>query len=261
MLIKNKRGDMSVILITLMTVLLCTASIFIFITSSKKANAEISDVSVFSKLDEQKNIAEFYIKDAGEKAVISVYKEIIDNKEFYSSPLISNSNGDVEFKGLNSEINKNFIDKFDTIFKNNFMSYGFTEEYLKNLNEIVYDGKFSRDFNGNFFSVSMSGVEFNEQSGKINISYLPTLSAKFNLEEIGVSSFDEIYRTKEDCKTHETAELIKRCFENDLANFDAEVLEKTDSAGKKYFLVNLETKKEFFINGKFEKIKFGFVQV
>jgi hypothetical protein len=246
LIIKNKKGSESIAttLLVFLILLVCTSSLFIFITHSKKVNIEILDAGIMNEVQLKQNLAEFYIREASEKAVVESYDEVIKNNEYIKEPTY-NLEKNVEFNELNNNLNQIFIEKF----KINFKNYKFQEDYLKNLQENISPPF----FDGEKLNINVSNFEINEFSEKINVTYYPKISLNIELNKIGLDNFDKIYQIKEECKDEESIEKMENCFKNNLTNFNVKIVEKIISEDEKYFIVNLTSKKEFLINGKFIK--------
>jgi len=261
MLIKNKRGDMAVVLVVFLTLLITSVSLFVFVTSSNKINAKISDAGIVNNVQIKENEAEFYIKETAEDSVVDSYTEIIQNENYIEQPAIYNSEKEVEFKDLNSGADEELNKKFNEKFKGDFENYEFEKEHLKKLKDVISKDGFSALFNGQAFQLNINAFEMNDSSAKVNVSYTPKIFLEINLTRIGLDSFNKIYLSKEECKTGQTAEAMKTCFEDNLRNFNVEVVEKTNSANEKYFLVKLKSKKTFLTETGFENLEFSFVPV
>ncbi|MEK6945665.1 MAG: hypothetical protein AABW63_02640 [Nanoarchaeota archaeon] len=256
MLIKNKNGSVHVPLIVFMTVATVITAIFIFTISASNFEAKISDARVVQFTSNVYDFGEFYINQAGEKAFADSYFELINDKSFLENPKI-NSNGDLEFAKLNSNLNDEMLKKISPKFKENFNSYEFTNEFMVKIKESISTDRF-RIVNENGKSqIAVTNLEFSFSSNNINVVYFPEISALLDTNKIGLDSFEEIYTAKEKCKNDEE---IKECFEQELKSFNVDVGQKTDN-GNRYYLVTLTSKQEFFIDGEFMSLKLSFVGV
>jgi len=65
----NKRADISVSLLVLMTIVLLISSIFIFITNINKVGAEVIDVKFIDEVYVRENEIDFYVNEAMTRAV------------------------------------------------------------------------------------------------------------------------------------------------------------------------------------------------
>ena len=246
---KNKRGDMTVLLFVVFALIISSAALFSFITSSNKVEAKISDSRFIENLYLDKSLAEVYLTDFGEYAIVKTYEEFVAGDKYIENPNY-NSEYQVRFGDLNSGLNEEFSNNFVEAFKTEFGRYDFEEDDLQNLKEIIVAGYFDVEFDGEVLTIAINKWEMNDSLNDIDVAYSPRISLKFDIERIRLHSFEEIYEVKENCKASEN---VKNCFE-DLANFEIEVLENGGDV-----FVEMESKKDFLIDGEFKTIKFGFV--
>lgn len=254
MFYKNKKGDMTILLFVILVLLVTSATTFSFIMSSGKTEAKISNARFIETLYSKQDLAEFYLIQAGEIAIVKTYNSFVEEDNYINNP-IYNSKEEVEFKELHSKLSENFHDKFVENFKTGFDSYDFEDDYLKNLKETINDGDFEITVDREALEIVIDSWGMNDSLNDINITYTPEISLKFDLKKIGLHSFEEIYEIKERCKGDEN---IENCF-SDLINFDVSVVEKEKSDGQKYFFMTCTTKKEFLIEDRFDSIRFSFV--
>jgi len=261
MLMKNKRGDLSVVLLVFLVLFITIYSLFTFTTSSMNVEEKISNVKIIDKIYSQENLVEFYVKEAGEKAVVKSYKEIIKDSNYIGGSVILINNVDAEFTFPKKDLNDIFMVKFIDNFKKEFQKYEFDEDYLKDLKEVIISNDFEINFDGNDLNVIFINFEFEEnyEKGNLrNIKYMPKMILNFDLNKIGLESFDKIYNVKDNCKSQVD---IGECFNLELNNFNAVLMNKQKSSGEGYSLVTLTSNKEFLIDGNYEKIEFGFVLI
>ena len=251
---KNKKVDISILLLVVLVLLLTSATLFSFIMSSGKTEVKISNAKFIENFYSRQDLAEFYLSQAGEIAMVKTYKEFVEEDDYISNP-IYNFKEEVEFRELHSKLSENFHDKFIENFKTEFKSYGFEEDYLKNLKEIIQDGNFDVVVDVGILILAVNGWEMKASLNDINITYTPGISLKFDLEKVGLHSFEKIYEIKERCKGDKN---IEDCF-SDLINFNVSVVEKEKTSGERYFFVTCATKKDFLIGGEFDMIRFSFV--
>lgn len=254
MFYKNKKGDIAILLLVVLVLLLTSATLFSFIMSSGKTEVKISNAKFIENFYSRQDLAEFYLSQAGEIAMVKTYKEFVEEDDYINNP-IYNFKDEVEFKGLHSKLSENFHDRFVENFKTEFNSYDFEEDYLKNLKEIIKDGDFDAVVDEGSLTLAVNDWEMKDSLNDINITYSPGISLKFDLKKVGLHSFEEIYEIKERCKGDEN---IEDCF-SDLINFDVSVVEKEKSDEQKYFFVTCATKKDFLIGEEFDSIRFSFV--
>ncbi|MEK6917539.1 MAG: hypothetical protein AABW51_01185 [Nanoarchaeota archaeon] len=253
---KNKIGSVHVTLIVFMMITTVVTSIFIFTTSESGFETKISDARVVQFTSNVYDFGEFYINQAGEKAFVDSYIGFIQDNSFIENPKM-NSQGDVEFTKLSSNLDNRMLRDISPKFKDNFNSYEFKNNFMEEIKDSINKDKFRITNENEQFKIVVSNLEFNFSSNNINVVYFPEISDLLDLNKVGLNSFDEIYTAKEKCKKDEK---IKECFEKELKSFNVSVEQKTDN-GNKYYLIKLSSKKEFFINDEFKSIELSFVGV
>lgn len=258
MLIKNKRGDVSVVLLVLLVLVVTGASVFSFITNSGKVSSKISGAGVVEGVYLEENLIEFYLNEAGKRAVVVSYNELINSEEYVENPVV-NFRNEVRFGNLHPNLNENLKTKFSKNLKTEFLAYEFKEDYLINLKQSILDEEFSVALSKGVFRLSVSGQELDNVLENNSITYFPEISLDFNLNEIGLDSFERVHATKEFCKDKASKNLIENCFNEKLKGFTSLVEEKTAVSSNNYTFVALTSKKEFLINEQFKNIKFGFI--
>ena len=236
----NKKGVyIGSVIFVIMTILLVVATLFSFLTSTSKVEAEVYDVVFLDTAYSQEKEMNYLLLQELENAVIESYDEILLNKEYIGGGIVkTNSEGYVEFRDIESNL--------DSLFKN------------KIKNKLHYNS-FEVEKKENIFLVSIAGEKIIKNSSKINISYKPILSSEINLNSLGLNSFKEIYEFKEKCIYESSIKEIKNCYNSNrnlISYFDLEIPEKTN-----YIVMTLTSKKEFLINNQLQKISFSFVPV
>lgn len=255
---KSKKGSIWIVLLVFLDLFIVSASLYIFITSSWVAREKIYDASIIDKLSEKENLAEFYIREAGKKAVVESYKDIANNQEYIGGAVTLINNIDPEFGLLNENLNENFRASFIENFKKEFSAYEFDEQYLKDLRDVVLSEDFQVYFDGEIINVVFLNLQFKGSVEDINVNYNPSISIAISLTKIGLESFNDIYQTKEECKSKEN---MQECFNSNLRNFYSEFQSKEKPNSEGYSLATLISKKEFFLDSdkSYEKIQFSFV--
>jgi len=247
---KNKRGDMTVVLLVVFVLVISSAALFSFIASSNKVEAKISDARFIENLYSDRDLAEFYLVGASESSIIKIFNETVESDSYIEEPNY-NFDGQVRFGVLSSGLNEKFKEDFVEEFKIEFSKYDFEEDHLKSLKEIVAAGSFDVVFDGEVLTVLITSWKFDDALNDIEVTlYSPRIDLKFDMMKMGLHSFEELYEVKENCKGREN---IQGCFE-ELVNFEVEVAEKGEDV-----FVDLTSKKDFLISGGFRNINFGFV--
>ena len=255
--IKNKKADVSVVLFVLFTLVICVLAIYAFITSSNQMEFQISDFNRIEEVYLKFSSAKFYLNLAGKEAFFKTYKEVV-NQELYVEQPVKKVNSNLKFENLNSNWKQEFNNKFKENFKLEFSSYSFNEDYLINLRQLILDNEFEILEKKGGFDIFISNLNLSSYSKTLNVTYTPKFLLGFDFNKEKLNSFEEIYEIKEICKSQKGVEV---CFNENLLNFNAELIEKEKTSGEKYFVVNLESKKSFLFESGFEKIKLSFVLV
>lgn len=250
---RNRKGDVSVLLLVILVLLVASATLFSLVISSGKVKAKISSAQFINNFYVKQELIEFYFNQAGEKTIVKTYDEFSNSGDYINNPIISG--GEIEFKNINNRLDENFKNRYIENFKEEFESYNFEEDYLRDLRQIILDENFDVVVDKEIVTMTINNLEMNSSIEGINVTYIPEISLEFNLKKIGLHSFNEIYNVKEKCKN---AEELEECY-SDLIYFDVIVEEKEKSSSEKYFLVTLTSKKRFLIDRKFENIGFSFV--
>ncbi len=250
---KNRKGDLSVLLLVVLVLLVASVTLFSLVISSGKVKAKISNAQFINNFYSKQDLIEFYLNQAEEKAIVETYNEFVENSDYINNPITSGK--EIEFKNINNRLDENFRNRFIENFENEFGNYNFEEDYLNNLKQIILNENFEVVVNKDILIITIDNLEMNSFVENINLTYIPEISLKFNLKKIGLNSFYEIYDVKEKCKN---VKDMEDCY-GDLINFNVSVIEKEKTNGEKYFLVTLVSKKRFLIDGKFDNLQFSFV--
>lgn len=261
----NKKGDVAVNMIVLMTLVLVAVTIMSFFIYNGKIQAKITDARFLDNIYTPEENARFYISDAGEKAIVTSYKEMIDSGLFTGqSP--TKIEGVVVFDSiLPRQVDDDFTLKFNENFKSIIQGYDISYK-----NEI-YESRGS--VNGDIFniigSITISGsmtikdnkriwiwyfipTPFSEEVIKqmMAISYKPKINIIFNISEIGLHSFQDIFSASKACLSEKD---VQGCLSGKLVNFNVQVGEQGN-----YKKVSLISKKKFVVNN-LEEIKLAFL--
>jgi hypothetical protein len=266
-ILKNKKADMTVLLLVILVLVVSSGTLFSFLSNSGKVEAKIYDVSFIEKVYAEKDLAEFYLIETGELAFVKIYKEFVEEDKYVENPQKENSRNQVRFGTLNPNLNEEFKESFIEAFKVEFEKYDFEELYLNTIKEIIATENFEIEFDGEVLSMLITSSKFSnilndgkgdlitslelgEPLNDMEVDYSPVIFLKFDVGKIGLHSFEEFYTVKENCKGEENVEV---CFE-ELNNFNVEISENGDDV-----FVDFVSKKDFLIEGDFQNINFGFV--
>jgi len=141
----KKRGAMEIVLLVVLVLLVASVSLFTFGAGASYTKVNINDAKFVESFYQKQDLAEFYIRQVGEEA-------------------------------------KNSEKDFGVVFKEGFSKYKFEEDYLKELQKIISEDKFSFFSEEDIVGVMISSWEIKDSSGKIQIKYVPKISVAFNLE-------------------------------------------------------------------------------
>lgn len=243
----NKKADMSIVLLVLLTSLAVGAALFSFITSGSVAK-EVIDPRVVESVYVQENNIEFYLNEIGERALVKTYSDFVKEGDYVSVPVKFNS-GYPYFDNLRPDLNDLFIKKFKDNFKNEIRNYRFEEDYLKQLNSKEFDVVGSY----NNFEVVFKNLEMKQSFGEENILgvyYKPEIKIQLGLSKIGLINFNELYEVKIECKNI-GCPLKKSGF----SITDGEI----SIGGKMKRIISFESQKKFLMDSGYDFIKFGFI--
>ena len=210
---------------------------------------EISNAGFLQESYIKENNIKNYLSLALEEAIVESYLEINNSQEYVTDPVITNSQGEIEFNNLASDLDSNFLEKVKEKFEISFLKYHFEEEVGKDNFEITFED--------GVFNVVLDEIILKESFEDISWAYTFSPQAFSSLNKLGLEDFEAIYNAKEDCKNQEN---VQDCMSNLLSNFNIVVENKENLfSDKEYRLVKVSSKRNFLINNNFEKIKFEFV--
>ncbi|MAG11157.1 hypothetical protein CMI44_02500 [Candidatus Pacearchaeota archaeon] len=136
----NKRGNIAITILVFLVATLVFSSVFIFFTTSGKASAKIYDAKFLDSVYVKQNLAEFYLRHAGENMKNSGY-----SKES---------------------------------FKKKFEEYDFDEDYLKELKKIISEDKFNLKKEDKILEIVVNEWKIKDLHKNI-VTYIPKISVKF----------------------------------------------------------------------------------
>lgn len=250
----GKRGNVQVTVFILLAILLMGFTIFKFATTSKIVEEKIGGAEVMESFYSDEEQINFYFQETGERAAIKAYKEFAS--EGWYADGMQFVDGNVVFENLNPGFRENFIIAFEEKFKEEFAKYKFENSYYQRVSEYLQKGDLiaELDASGNILKFKMAAPQMivitnNELRG----SYSFEIKNKIRLDEIGLESFEKIKDAKDSCKNEGDVVKIKDCISNKIKNFESSGRESNG-----YYLIDLQSKKEFFIDGNKERVEFNF---
>ena len=111
-LFRDKRANAWINVMVILVLATCLAAGYTFLTSSNEIEAEISGVSVLNDVHIEENEFNFYVTEAGEKAIEETYKKLkLPEKELHTeNSFFSNFEEQFKIYGLEGYlIRKNFV--------------------------------------------------------------------------------------------------------------------------------------------------------
>ena len=230
---RNRKGDMSILFLVILSLLVCVASVFAFLTSGTKVTEEIVNVAVELVSINEKNSVEFYVSEVSEKLLIENYIYVLENNDL---SLVAN-------EIIENRIYEDFKDYFrnvdETIEVPQFNSLrGF----------VLDDEKFKRsdvDLNEEGLVIRINKLDLGTPGEGIDVEYLAVLNVKISYDEVGLQGIEETINAKLECSSFSNEGAIEDCFNEDLENFDTEV----DKQGEEFF-VRMWPKRDYFVNGE-----------
>ena len=254
---RNKRGDAAIVFLVFMVLVLFIFALFKF-ASAQTISLEGFDLSKIEKVSSTKLAFEQSLNFAAQKAAVKTFDEF-SKGDNYDYIYARKSTG--EFFKLHEKLKENFANRFKENFLEIFSSQTSSDKSIANEYEMIKKQKGNLDvsFDNDNISIKFNYVYAPDTVESINVQDSARIELKIPLNKIGLNGFDEIYLTKEKCKSLGDVTQIRDCFEKYLINFDAEVLPAKENAGKFGFtpidsstlnIVKLTSKSDFsFIDG------------
>ena len=230
--IKNKRGDLAITALVLMTLVICVLASFSFIQNSKGVKESVYSASLSEGVKTNIQINRFYMRDAGEKAFVKTYKEFVETGEYIKNPITTISG--IEFSDLQEDINGRFKQKF-------------SENFLEEIKGYPITGVFSFNSEEEFAEVTMESYGIKVYNTGDGVEYNHPISENIFFSDVGLESFQNLDFVKEICKNNALDK--ETCFSK-LENFDVSL------DGEK---VTLTSKRKFVIDNSLQGIQFSFI--
>lgn len=275
---KNEKGATTIaaVILVIITLILVTISLYSFIT---KKNDFYSSLDIIDSLDTLTIIEEkidFYLQNALYWSIIESYHNFSENS-YYILDSCENCEEKI-FCAINPDLEKNFENSIKENLKENFKYFSF--EYMDNkddktknivfnlqkLKEYILKEKFILKCEEINCTISLDNFELSEEGyEKDKIIYLikrnKNISITLTEEDLFLEDFRTIEKKSKECvKNNSDILSIKKCLSEEIKYFNVDVVEKNcGDENKKYYLLNLESKKLFFINNELKKIKMKFI--
>jgi hypothetical protein len=264
-MIKNKRANVEIIILVILILILIVACLFVF-SFSKTSSLDNFDLSSVHQTNSNRIVFEQSLYLAAEKASIKTFDEFILGEEY---DYLKGRKNTGEFFNLNDRLKETFSNRFRDNFLEIFSSQVFYDNSLKYQYEMIKAGKFDTSFDGDNVTIKFYYVSTVVHDEFINIEDSTHNEIKIPLNRVGLSGFNELYFSKEKCKSILDTEEMRYCFEESLYNFDVEVFLVEDSASDFGFittdstsslnLVSLKSKNDFSFKDGIRKVEIAFV--
>lgn len=231
----NKRGDISIVVLVLLTFLLCGSTLLYFSFNKNKVVSYVGDASAIDEVRIQEREARFYLRQVAERAIIESYIFAAKDVKSYSA--------EGAFSKLVLEKIKELIAK-DTS----------SDEIVDRIRKSTANNGISVKMEGDKVFVSLENVVFYASSneGRIQASYIPKILVDVGLTDMGLydlKKVDSYYNNV--CK--KSLWTFFSCMTTEFVLYDF-VQRECDSNGNacKNFLV---TKAAFFVENELKQIE------
>jgi hypothetical protein len=264
--LSSKKGtaqSLAIIFLVLGTIALISFSLVRFSWGVSVVKESFDSFSIFEEVYERVGFSERTLFYLGEEVVVREYEKLAQAGEY----ILNAKRFDLFPRYL----------VFSSVRREEDIEKKFREvlfpEMEKKRNELrtsleVFDLDLSSQLSkGFFFNYSSEGIFLgvsnwitDKSLDGLRIRYLPSLEIPFYFSNLGLVSFEELYRIKEECKLKGSSEEIEKCFERELFNFDVKISELQKEGNKiSLFQVDLSSKRKFFLDGKLRPVEFGFL--
>jgi hypothetical protein len=252
---KGKKGDVSVTLLVMMTVGISIASLLIFYLSENKIISELQSPRPVLNIYAERELLGFYAYDVLRQSVIESYNELAGSRGFISeTPICEEFDGARVFCSPDTNLKSNLENNARIRFFQKFKP----EELKKRYKEENIDIELGLDkINiklGNSFKLEIKNITFvySQADSKIIVRHNFDISQEIKFDEIGMASFEEIYKKINECKALE----FRACFKLD--NFDVDIEEESYS-GQGFYNIKMVSKANFFLNNELKPIEIAFL--
>ena len=265
--IKSKRGvaqSFSILFLVLGAIVLVGFTIFRFYLGVSAVQESLEPYQAFEELLSRENFAKKTLYVAGEEIVVKGYEDFAKSGGYILNAEQSSSfNNYLGFTDLRTPesmktiLNGALYPEMENK-RTSFLSTG--ERINLNLAHQMSRG-FSFGYSSKGIILAINSWDETEQRKGLYIFYRTPVSLEFNFIDMGLHSFEDVWAAKEECEGKATEAEIEKCFENRLPNFKVDAKDfVVDAQGKRdYFKIDLESRRTFFLDGSFRKVKFGFI--
>ncbi len=257
----NKRGDLSIVLLVITTVIISGAALFSFVINLNGFETHIMHSRFLDVAYGKEDQIKFYLEQAGENSIAKSYNQMAKEGTLFgeTNPM---KNGILILNNFDKKsAEKMFLDKLNFNFPEEIKKYpsksasiefsdGLVKIKVENFlisTQLVHKTKVPIEI---WFGL-IKAAEGEKLDVNMAINYMPDNNfVTINLTEKGLDDFGKIYTTAEKCKGTGAYD----CFKEELPNF----LEESENKGE-YNLITLTSKKKFNIDGNFKNIAIKFL--
>lgn len=286
----NKKADIPKTILVIMTLVLVAAALLGFIYGPGKIEVGFYDARFLEQFYVQENAVVYGLDNAITNAIIKSYGEMISERKLFdvatSDTLPANFAANLVYYNFQEKIKKNLavgIDKMEfpflskqqaAAFKLDLYEYSITHGDFPFVLEVMSGGNFvnlstkaEKNITFKIFQ-QVTGTELaygweilplasSEQTLQSIIArYMPRIHQIFNLTELGLHSFGEIYTAAKNCRQDDNFKF-EECLNTTLYNFKSKVQDITIK-DVPYKSISLTSKKEFLVDGQSKSIALSF---
>ena len=239
---KNRKGDVSIILLVFMCLFVLFFALFTFVINGKKTSELIGDARALDGvyIDEEK--ADAYVRESLERAVIREYYDSLEDMTLEIEKVNGYFVGNVN--GINSD--SEIFNRTRENVRRGLFSISIEKEELKgNFGEVKITKDESVRIKPKILGFIPNPFAKDKLVLLIGVVYDAKIEVESDLYKIGLNSFEEINEAYDKCVSEE----IESCMEEELIYFDVEVI---DESAK---IVELKSKRSFLIDNELKKME------
>lgn len=267
---KNKKGALSIFILVALTLVVCGFSLFIFLANPPKVQAVLQGIGNFDELYSSELELNFYLQEIAELSLAQTYNEFIENGNYLSNLRISQAKdleGIYYIGGISNNFEKDFKEAFKNNFKENFLKINFhrdDSDYIKELQKQIEKENFEVLFDKSSIIVLIKSFNFSYEDNKMQINYTSDLRNEIIFKRFGLEGFEKIVDFGNICFEYSNISQKIDCYEENkdyFDNFYFYIERVILSEGEEEIFLRFQTKRDFFIDKEFKKIKFKFIPV
>ncbi|MEK6850710.1 MAG: hypothetical protein AABX85_03995 [Nanoarchaeota archaeon] len=246
----NRKGDVQVSIIVLMSLVICVFALFNFYTHFGKIKTEVADASFIDKVYAEeyglKTSMFFMVKSK----FIEEYSNVDLSTEDYEATE-KNIKDSMDNLYLTSRLNKDEKKKLNIELNDNFIS--------ASLDEIVLSGSVMLKDKRRvwFWGIVPVSSSYDQVNTFVAAIYRKKIKIDIDIEKEGLHGFRQINSALESCEMFDTKKEIEDCLQKRLVNFDIVVNVVIDGNGAIIDKsVEMKSKRVFSIDGQLKNIEF-----